>query len=114
MGQVADKDREIHLRQTKIDQLTHEMAVLERWKFGRSAEQLDPAQRQLFEQTMVADLAAIEEELDGLRRPPAPTEARHPKRASLPPELWRIEIRHKPDSTISAHTLRHTTAMHLL
>ncbi len=76
MGQVADKDREIHLRQTKIDQLTHEMAVLKRWKFGRSAEQLDPAQRQLFEETMAADLAAIEEELDGLRNPPAPTEAR--------------------------------------
>jgi len=102
MGQVADKDREIHLRQTKIDQLTHEMAVLKRWKFGRSAEQLDPAQRQLFEETMAADLAAIEEELDGLRNPPAPTEARQPKRATLPPELPRTEIRHEPDSTTCA------------
>ena len=102
LGQVADKDRELHLRQTKIDQLTHEMAVLKRWKFGRSAEQLDPAQRQLFEETVAADLAAIEEELDGLRTPSAPTEARQPKRAPLPPELPRIEIRHEPDSTTCA------------
>ena len=99
IGQVADKDREIHLRQTKIDQLTHEMAVLKRWKFGRSAEALDPAQRQLFEDTIAADLAAIEAELDGLRTPPAPTDARQPKRAPLPPELPRTEIRHEPDST---------------
>ena len=35
---IASKDREILYRQTKIDQLTHEMAVLNRWKFGRSRE----------------------------------------------------------------------------
>lgn len=71
MGQVADKDRELHLRQTRIEQPTHEMAVLKRWKFGRSAEQLDPDQALLFEETLAADLAAIEHELDGLRTPPA-------------------------------------------
>ena len=37
---LAGKDR-----QAKIDQLTHEMAVLKRWKFGRSGERLDPPQR---------------------------------------------------------------------
>ena len=34
---IARKDREILYRQTKIDLLTHEMAVLKRWKFGRSS-----------------------------------------------------------------------------
>ena len=38
---IAAKDRDILYRQAKIDQLTHEMAVLKRWKFGRSREQLD-------------------------------------------------------------------------
>ena len=38
---LINKDREILYRQAKIDQLTHEMAVLKRWKFGRSREQLD-------------------------------------------------------------------------
>jgi len=102
MGQVADKDRELHLRQTRIDQLTHEMAVLKRWKFGRSAEQLDPGQALLFEETLAADLAAIEHELDGLRTPPAKPPVRQPKRAPLPPELPRTEIRHEPDSTTCA------------
>ena len=41
---IVSKDREILYRQTKIDQLTHEMAVLKRWKFGRSREQLDSGQ----------------------------------------------------------------------
>ena len=37
---ITRKDREILYRQAKIDQLTHEMAVLKRWKFGRSREPL--------------------------------------------------------------------------
>ena len=41
---ISSKDREILYRQAKIDQLTHEMAVLKRWKFGRSREQLDASQ----------------------------------------------------------------------
>ena len=44
---IAGKDREIVYRQAKIDQLTHEMALLKRWKFGRSREQLDSAQASL-------------------------------------------------------------------
>ena len=41
---IVSKDREILYRQTKIDQLTHEMVVLKRWKFGRSRKQLDAGQ----------------------------------------------------------------------
>ena len=44
--QVTEKDQELKFKQLKIDQLTHEMAILKRWRFGRRSEQLDPAQRQ--------------------------------------------------------------------
>ena len=57
---IARKNREILYRQTKIDQLTHEMAVLKRWKFGRSREQLDSAQASLLNDVIDADIAAIE------------------------------------------------------
>lgn len=35
MGQVTQKEQELKFKQLKIDQLTHEMAILKRWRFGR-------------------------------------------------------------------------------
>ena len=67
---IASKNREITYRQTKIAQLTHEMAVLKRWKFCRSREQLDSAQASLLDEAIDADIAAIELELEHLA--PAP------------------------------------------
>lgn len=98
---ISNKDREILYRQAKIDQLTHEMAVLKRWKFGRSREQLDAAQTSLLDETIDADIAAIEQELQDLA-PAAKTDTesrKQPKRAALPAELPRVELRHEPDST---------------
>ena len=98
---IVSKDREILYRQTKIEQLTHEMAVLKRWKFGRSREQLDSAQASLLDEAIDADIAAIEEELEQL----APSiranldTRKQPKRAALPPELPRVEMHHEPEST---------------
>jgi len=91
---------ENRLKQLKIDQLTHEMAVLKRWKFGGRSEQLQGEQRTLFDETVDADLAAIELELDALRgEPAASTPKEQPKRAALPANLPRREIRHEPEST---------------
>ena len=101
---IASKDREILYRQTRIDQLTHEMAVLKRWKFGRSREQLDQAQASLLDEAIDADIAAIEEELEQLA-PSTKTNAetrKQPKRAALPPELPRVEMHHEPASTTCA------------
>jgi transposase len=98
---ITSKDREILYRQAKIDQLTHEMAVLRRWKFGRSREQLDAAQTSLLDETIDADIAAIEQELEDLA-PAAKTDkepASKPKRAALPAELPRVDMHHEPDST---------------
>ena len=98
---ISSKDREILYRQTKIDQLTHEMAVLKRWKFGRSREQLDAGQASLLDETIDADIAAIEQELQDLTLPGTPAKEPHqrPKRAALPPELPRVELHHEPDTT---------------
>jgi len=93
--------RDNTLKQLKIDQLTHEMATLKRWKFAGRSEQLNAAQRHLFEETFDADLEAIALELEALKNverstPPKGT----PRRAPLPPQLPRTEIRHEPDSTV--------------
>ena len=98
---LAGKDREIVYCRTKIDQLTHEMAVLKRWKFGRSGEQLDSTQASLLDEAIDSDIAAIELELQTLApMPPADAAPRQqPKRTALPPELPRVDQHHEPDST---------------
>ena len=98
---IAGKDREIVYRQAKIDQLTHEMAVLKRWKFGRSREQLDSAQASLLDEAIDADIAAIEEELEHLAPAPIIDSAprQQPRRTALPPELPRVDQYHEPEST---------------
>ena len=61
---VARQDHELHWRQTKIDKLTHELAIHKRWRFGVKAEHWPVAQARLFEETADADIAAMESELD--------------------------------------------------
>ena len=106
---IANKDQElqrlggeIKYRQAKIEQLTHEMAVLKRWKFGKSREHLDAAQASLLDETIDADIAAIKQELQNLA-PSTKTGTdtpKHPKRTPLPPELPRVEHHHEPESSI--------------
>ena len=99
---VARQDHELHWRQTKIDKLTHELAIHKRWRFGVKAEHWPVAQARLFEETADADIAAMESELEELSAAAIPTEKRQPKRAPLPPELPRTEIIHEPESTTCA------------
>jgi len=101
IAKIASKDRELVFRSTKINQLTHEIAVLKRWKFGRSREQLDAGQASLLDESVDADIAAIEQELQDLT-PAAKTDTQtrqQPKRAALPAELPRVDVQHEPDST---------------
>lgn len=98
---IAQRDSDIQYRQAKIDKLTHELATLKRWKFGRSSEQLNGIQISLIEEAIEADIAAIELELQELA-PAAKTSAQprqQPKRAALPAGLPRVDIHHEPDST---------------
>ncbi len=93
----------VTLKQLKIDQLTHEMAIHKRWRFGKHSEQLHGEQRHLFEETIDADLEAIALELKALQAVEAKTEPKQtPKRAPLPANLPRTEVRHEPESTVCA------------
>ena len=98
---IAVKDSDILYRQAKIDKLTHELTTLKRWKFGRSSEQLNGTQISLIEETIEADIAAIERELQNLApiSKPETKPRQQPKRAALPAGLPRVDIHHEPDST---------------
>ena len=55
---IGKKDQELHWRQSKIDKLTHELALHKRWRFGVKAEHWPVEQARLFEETVDADSAA--------------------------------------------------------
>lgn len=102
-AQIARNDQALRFKQTHIDQLTQELALYKRWRYGRRSEQLNAAQASLLDETMDADMAAIEEEVQALQgalalqQRPAPTPG--PRRMKLPPHLPRTEIHHEPIST---------------
>lgn len=98
---LASKDRELRHKELKIEQLSHDMAVLKRWKFAARSEQLHGAQRSLLDETIDADLEAIAVELAALRsaEPTRPAKDK-PKRSPLPAHLPRIEVRHEPERTV--------------
>ncbi len=98
---LASKDRELRHKQLKIEQLTHEMALLRRWKFAARSEQLHGAQGSLLDETIDADLEAIAAELATLRSaPPAQAPKEQPKRSPLPAHLPRVDVRHEPEQTV--------------
>ncbi len=96
---LAHKDEVIKVKQLKIDQLTHEMATLKRWRFGRSSEQLDSPQRSLLEESIDEDLEAISTELAALAEPSLERPKHKPRRTPIPGDLPRREIRHEPEET---------------
>ena len=100
LDRIARDEHELQHKQLKIDQLTHEMAVLKRWKFAARSEQWHGVQGSLLEETIEADLEAIAVELAALRpveQTSAPKDK--PKRSPLPAQLPRVEVRHEPEQT---------------
>jgi len=98
---LASKDHELRYKELKIEQLTHEMALLKRWKFAARSEQLHGEQRTLFDEAIDADLEAIAAELATLRSAEhrqAPKDL--PKRSPLPAHLPRVDVRHEPEHTV--------------
>jgi transposase len=101
--EAGEKERELQYRQTRIDQLTHELSVLKRLQFGKRSEQLDTEQMSLLDEAIDADLAALEIELEQLQPDtPAGKQRQKPKRTSLPPQLPRTDIHHEPEDTACA------------
>lgn len=93
---LARRDALLAEKDFKITALTHELAYYRRVRFGKASEALVGEQRLLFEETVDADLAAIEEELE--RQAPAKRQRKRAGRQPLPLELPRIEHRHEPES----------------
>ena len=89
-------------KQTVIDKLTHENAILKRLRFAASSEGYSgEQQRELFE-TLDIDTVAVEAEIEQLTRVTLADQSgkQQPKRAPLPANLPRREIQHEPDSTV--------------
>jgi len=99
-AEIERRDREIAFKQAVIDKINHEMAVLKRLKFAAKSEAFNPEQKSLLEETIDADLAALQAELDKVvPTPPDKGEKNTAKREKLPANLPRREIRHEPENT---------------
>ena len=97
---IVARDQALQHSNLRADKLTHELALLRRYRFGKASEGLDSQQQSLLEDLVREDIAALETELAQMTVPPkADTDKQQPKRQALPKELPRTEIRHEPDVT---------------
>jgi transposase len=99
LAELASRDKELKAKQLKIDQLTHEMAILKRYRFDRRSEQMDVVQRSLLDECIDADIEAISLEIEALQEKPASAPKEKPRRVALPASFLRREIRHEPENT---------------
>lgn len=109
MAMVQRLTQELHLKETKLQKLTFELARLRALKFGAKTEVMDAEQRRLFEETLAEDEASLQAQLDALQRAKAMAEAaagqdqqapkRSPRRQPLPAHLRREDHRHEPQDT---------------
>ena len=103
--QIAERDRAIKFKDAKIERITFELARLKAWKFAARTEAMNAEQRQLFEETLAADEASLQAQLEALQAQavtptPAPVEPRRqPKRQAPPEHLERVEHHHEPENT---------------
>ncbi|WP_309639229.1 IS66 family transposase, partial [Methylibium sp.] len=104
--QIAERDRAIKFKDAKLERITFELARLKAWKFAAKTERMNAEQRQLFEETLAADEASLEAQLEALQaQAGAPLDAvpvearRRPKRQALPEHLVRVEHHHEPEDT---------------
>jgi transposase len=99
-AEIERRDREIAFKQAVIDKINHEMAVLKRLQFAAKSEAFNAEQKSLLEETIDADLAALQAELDKvLPDEKDKDEKNKPKRQALPANLPRREIHHEPENT---------------
>ncbi|MDQ1303976.1 MAG: transposase [Pseudomonadota bacterium] len=102
--QVQARETELFAAKTKIDALVMELAHLKRMRFGTRSEALGTETKDLFQETIEADIAAAKLELE--RRQAEAGEQPKPPRAPreragrqpLPAHLPRIEHRHEPET----------------
>ena len=89
----------LKLAHAKIQALTLELAHHKRIRFGEKSEAFSVEQRQLFEESVDTDTAAIETEIAQLNPAPAVAKPYRPSgRQALPDHLPRIDHRHEPET----------------
>lgn len=102
---VQRKDREIALREARLEKLEFELARFKRWKFGAKTEAMSAEQRRLFDETAAEDEASLQAQLAQLREQAGESAGkpraapRRPRREALPAHLRRVEHRHEPEDT---------------
>lgn len=64
LDQAQQAKQEIHAQALKIQALTMELAHLRRIRFGKKNESLSPKQLSLFEESVLADIAAVDAEIE--------------------------------------------------
>ncbi|WP_156775630.1 IS66 family transposase [Hydrogenophaga sp. RAC07] len=110
MGELAERDgviarqgQEVVFKQALIDKLTHENALLKRMKFAAQSERFSTERKSLLDESLDEDLQAVADEIEHATQPVAGCQDKQvPKRALLPANLPRREIRHEPESTTCA------------
>ncbi|MEC5196784.1 transposase [Xanthomonas campestris] len=101
---AQERERTITRRDAQVAALTTEIARLRRLQFSARTERMDPAQRELFQETMAADIAAVQAQLQAIQAEgdDAPSTVQQRRKAAstwrkpLPEHLERVEIRHEP------------------
>lgn len=101
--QSVQHQAELESKDLKIQVLTLEIARLKNLRYGQKTEALSGIQRDLFNDDLDADLAALEAELQKHNTPEPKTtvfrvKRNHPGRQTLPAHLPRIVVLHEPTS----------------
>jgi hypothetical protein len=98
LARIEQDTHEIQWRDAKLEKLAYEIAHLRRIKFSARSEHLNASQRALFEESVDADIAALEAELEDLKAPPSEGDKQKakPRRAELPKDLPHVQISHEP------------------
>ena len=99
---IAQRDNALSDAKALNEKLTYELSSLRRSKYGKKSESMNVEQVDLFEESRLGDIAAVEAELEAMQASvtvPA-YERKSPKgRAPIPAHLPRTDIHHEVEST---------------
>jgi transposase len=101
-AQLQERDAAIHRLNIEKEHLTHEIAILRRYRYGKRSETKGRSpQQSLLDELVDEDLAALDVALESLTEAQtAPTrKTAQPRRQPLPAQLPRTDIHHDPEST---------------
>lgn len=95
LAHIQEQEREIKLKDVKIEKITFELARLKAWKIGAKTEAMSAEQRRLFEETLTEDEASLQAQLRQAKGEPSAEDnaksKRTPRRQPLPAHLRRVE-----------------------